>query len=344
LQATLLPAEQAQLERAPTTSLAAYDLYLSATARDIRQTPAEILKGLEEIEQALMLDPSFALGWTRKANLAAVAQFFDPGRSAEHQATGVQAARRALELDPQLAGAHAALGFALSTTNDWIGGEAAFREARNLNMPLGDMPAYSPLLLSVGNFEYAREVLQETRAVVPQNPTALGFLITANALLGDEAAARSQYEQGKSLFSPWNGDLSQMYWYLGRGEIAAARALDPPGVSAVMRPLFDTPEAALRELRRLRTDPAFANPVSQKDIALWAAYLGDTSLALEAMRSTVERQGTQLLYAWYPVFAEARKLPEFKILLRDLGVVAYWNEYGWQAVCRPLGADDFECQ
>jgi len=34
---------------------------------------------------------------------------------------------------------------------------------------------------------------------------------------------------------------------------------------------------------------------------------------------------------------------EFKAYLRDIGMVAYWQEYGWPAVCRPLGAHDFEC-
>lgn len=35
--------------------------------------------------------------------------------------------------------------------------------------------------------------------------------------------------------------------------------------------------------------------------------------------------------------------PRAKDALVRYGVVAYWRENGWPALCRPLGADDFEC-
>ena len=39
-----------------------------------------------------------------------------------------------------------------------------------------------------------------------------------------------------------------------------------------------------------------------------------------------------------------RKLPGFKDLLRDLGLVDYWRKTGnWADFVRPIGDDDFEC-
>jgi hypothetical protein len=35
--------------------------------------------------------------------------------------------------------------------------------------------------------------------------------------------------------------------------------------------------------------------------------------------------------------------PRAKALMREYGLEAYWREKGWPALCRPLGADDFEC-
>jgi hypothetical protein len=29
--------------------------------------------------------------------------------------------------------------------------------------------------------------------------------------------------------------------------------------------------------------------------------------------------------------------------MRDIGIVAYWEEYAWPPFCRPLDAHDFEC-
>ncbi len=54
-------------------------------------------------------------------------------------------------------------------------------------------------------------------------------------------------------------------------------------------------------------------------------------------------QGGQAAYLWLPQLKEMRQLPEFKALLRDIGIVAHWQQYGWPDICRPLGNDDFHC-
>jgi hypothetical protein len=38
-----------------------------------------------------------------------------------------------------------------------------------------------------------------------------------------------------------------------------------------------------------------------------------------------------------------RRLPGFKTYMREIGMVAYWQEYGWPPFCRSLGEHDFEC-
>jgi hypothetical protein len=87
-----------------------------------------------------------------------------------------------------------------------------------------------------------------------------------------------------------------------------------------------------------------ASPLNaRRDIAIWAGHFGDAALALDAMRSAVTEQGAQAVYLWAPQLKEMRQLPEFKALLRDIGIVAYWWEYGWPAICRPLDGDDFDC-
>jgi hypothetical protein len=43
-------------------------------------------------------------------------------------------------------------------------------------------------------------------------------------------------------------------------------------------------------------------------------------------------------------FRDVRRLPAFKDLLRDLGLVDYWRQTSnWGYFCRPLGDRDFEC-
>jgi TolB-like protein/DNA-binding winged helix-turn-helix (wHTH) protein len=345
LQAELLPADRERVTRVPTTSLRAYDLYLSGTARQRRDTRAEIMLALEEVEQALALDPNFALAWTLKSSLRTVFQYYDPEHGAEHRSVGEQAARRALELDPSLGTAYAALGFALSTMNDFAAAEAAYRKALDLNVPLGDGNAYGVLQLQVANFRYALEIARETRETVPQEPIALRFLVLTHALLDEWPMAVAQYELGMRLFTPWREAENLMrHLRVGRNELEEARAIpttDP--INEAMIENLDAPELALRELRRLYEDTGVDNPNGLRNIGLWAGHFGDAALALDAMRSVINEQGGQATYLWLPQLKEMRQLPEFKAFLREIGIVAHWQEYGWPQICRQRDGDDFEC-
>jgi hypothetical protein len=37
-----------------------------------------------------------------------------------------------------------------------------------------------------------------------------------------------------------------------------------------------------------------------------------------------------------------RRLPRFKDVVQEEGLVAYWRQAGWPDLCRPVG-DDIEC-
>ena len=56
------------------------------------------------------------------------------------------------------------------------------------------------------------------------------------------------------------------------------------------------------------------------------------------------QQAINALAYWRPVMADVRKLPGFKDLVRERGLVDYWREFGWGEHCRPLGDTDFECR
>ena len=126
-----------------------------------------------------------------------------------------------------------------------------------------------------------------------------------------------------------------------RIEARAIRATSPVHDAMIAR--LEAPEDALRELRRMSADSEFEDPVSQRNIATWAASFGDSTLALEAIRSAATRSGGNIYYVWLPNFRAARQHPEFKAFVRELGLIAYWEEFDWPGVCQPLGEDDFEC-
>ena len=49
-----------------------------------------------------------------------------------------------------------------------------------------------------------------------------------------------------------------------------------------------------------------------------------------------------MFWVWLPVFDETRRADSFRALLRESGLVSYWQLHGWPAMCQPLD-DDFRC-
>lgn len=347
LKAELSPEERERVTRVPTTSLPAYQLYLQALARRWQDSPEGNRGAIGDLEQALALAPDFTAAWAYVSESHTVAVYYDPEHAAEHLVLGERAARRALELDPELGVAHAALGFALSLKPDWVGGEAEYREALRRHVPMADLSnrAYSLLLLSVGNFTRAREFLEEGRRVEPWNTIELRFLVLDYAYLGEWELALAQYDTGSRVFKEWRQIDSLVPLMVDHNDLERAHAMSIPGsIHAAMLASLDDPQAGLGELRRLYTDPVASKlPNNRRDIAVLAAQFGDPGLALDALRSALRDQPGQTVYLWLPQFKEMRRLPAFEALLRELGIVAYWQKYGWPAICRPVRDDDFEC-
>jgi len=61
------------------------------------------------------------------------------------------------------------------------------------------------------------------------------------------------------------------------------------------------------------------------------------------MDAILERSTTWSYYVFFPMMKELRTARGFKSMLRESGLVAYWEAYGWPDFCRPIGGNDFEC-
>ncbi len=344
--------ERERIARVPTSDPRARDLYLMARTRDAyssREGPMAIA----EIEQALAFDPEFTEALVLYAHLrCAAAQIVDPQRFDEHIQLAEQAAHRALALDPELGGAHHVLGTILEAKKDWTGAEAAFQKAMSLNVPAASMAGYALLQLYVGKFSvFAREILEGARAATPHDETMHRFLAFIHAGRGEWARANQLYDLGIRRFEDDDAARSRvlnqrMHWLVGRDELDQARAYpigDP--LNASMLESLNDPQQALAKLSHAYAYAASVpgDPNRLRDISLWSGYFGDPVLALDSMRAATDERAVLIAYAWLPQLADMRRLPEFKTLLRDIGMVTYWQEYGWGDFCRRLGEHDFEC-
>ena len=116
-----------------TENVEAYNLYLKARYQLFRFTPEGLAKSKEYYEQAIALDPNYALSWHGLAafyNVLGLSGHMPP-KAANAQAD--QATRKALQLDDLLAEAHAMMGALRASEFDWKGAELEFSRALELD-------------------------------------------------------------------------------------------------------------------------------------------------------------------------------------------------------------------
>jgi non-specific serine/threonine protein kinase len=101
LRIKLTPQEQAELAAKPTENLQAYDLYLRGRSYARRRTTRDMDFALQMFENAVALDPNFALAWAAIANGCAHAQYWS-GPGGTYMERAQSASLRAVALAPDI--------------------------------------------------------------------------------------------------------------------------------------------------------------------------------------------------------------------------------------------------
>ncbi len=130
LQLKLSGAGEQKLAKKYTDSNEAYQLYLKGRYHSAKRTKDELNKGVEYFQQAVKLDPNFALAYAYMAdayNIMPAYPYLSPKEAFEKSQA---AARRSLEIDPTLAEGHMAVAIGLSLYEwKWAEAEQEFRRA-----------------------------------------------------------------------------------------------------------------------------------------------------------------------------------------------------------------------
>jgi DNA-binding winged helix-turn-helix (wHTH) protein/tetratricopeptide (TPR) repeat protein len=150
----LTPRDQVRLSKRPTDNIEAYNLYMRGRYFWNKYSKEWTLKALEAFEQAIKIDPHYALAHCGKADayfrLSNV--HLPPG---EVWLKAKKAAMKAVEIDNNLAEAHSSLGLVkVYYDHDWIGAEIEFRKALELNPDLAMAhQRFGSYLTFMGRFE-----------------------------------------------------------------------------------------------------------------------------------------------------------------------------------------------
>jgi serine/threonine protein kinase/tetratricopeptide (TPR) repeat protein len=131
LQPSLSGVQKEKLAHLPTQNQQAYQLYVKGRYFFDRWEAADRAKALGYFQQAIASDPSYAAAYAGLAEVYAEAGFF--GEGAEKRRLGLAAAKKAVELDGELAEAHAALGLSLLLDLQWADSEPELKQALALN-------------------------------------------------------------------------------------------------------------------------------------------------------------------------------------------------------------------
>lgn len=114
------------------TSVEAYELYLEGRRYWAQRTPESIQTAIAALEDAIAIDPGFALAYAGLSDAYAITASGLPGH--ERFPIAKAAALKALALDDELAEAHNAYAFVIYKSEfDWEAAETAFRRAIELD-------------------------------------------------------------------------------------------------------------------------------------------------------------------------------------------------------------------
>ena len=246
--------EQARFAQAADVDPEAYDLYLRGRHFFNRLVAAAdeealSLKCVSYLEQAVQKDPRFALAhatlafcYIPLAHWGLLPPWEAVPRMEKH-------ARKAKELDPELAEGHLALAGSLFFQFDWAGAETEFRKAIESNPGNAQVrQLYSYFLNQLGRFDESLAQSAQGMRIDPFYPFLQGNHAVALFELGRGEEALALARQMQELERPT--DLGMMYLHLGREQealaeferegseegIARIRALrgDPSGLRALL--------------------------------------------------------------------------------------------------------------
>jgi len=319
-----------------TDDLAAYELYLIAKSL---LDDFEMGRAVTALDEVLKIDPEFALAWALMARIIVF-------KNAEK---GKEAALKSIELEPKLAEGYDTLGLINNITGNWAEARRAFLHVFDLrNEPsIAMMTDVAGFYSDVGYLDKGRDLLEKILEKDPLNIWIRLSYISYFGVKGDLKRAEEEDAHCKILFGDlWNINAGWAITLVRLGyddDVSRDRVLYSDPIADTAKEYLHSPPKGLLALRRIFDEDENLKTENFGEIAIWAAYFGDPEFAMDAMERSCRMNASSAGSIWPAVFHEVRQTSRFKELVREMGLVDFWNEFGWPDLCKPTGDGDFKC-
>ncbi len=310
LQATLSPEEQDRLKAAPTENLAALEAYFHGKQRMAKRTSRALAEAVEYFQQAIELDPDFALAYVGLADSYQL-QVIVSGLPQKEMFSKVEPAiDKALELDDQLGEVYTTLGFFQDRKRDLAAAEVAFKRALELNPNYATAHHwYGSLLARLGRSEEALARLRKAQELDPLSAIinmAVGYRLGSLGRFDEELAQYKKVIEIDPAFPRAYEMIGDIYWVVsGQLDEAVAWyrqafALDPgnPNFSGSLGLLYlhlgDDRHAEdwINRSMALGSETRFPN-----ETMMWLhVYRGEDAEALDLARKVLTINPTAVWY------------------------------------------------
>jgi TolB-like protein len=330
-----------------TANMSAYDLYLQGlTAFNERLVLNDIEASIGYLQQAVQIDPSFAIAWQYLAAAYSTMPFYslDLADIDRYVELSNQAAARALELDPSLAFVHAIIAGNKIVLPPYDLVEALEQYDVAIRKDPDDITTLywrGLLLAQAGYLKEASAVMEDCLEIDPLYSNCLVQWGDIKLLLGDVESFDTVNDQ---LVARLADDLVAMF--VPSALTAGDRTLAVI-IAAHVTGLHGSPF-------ELWVD-ALENPDDDQSRAWeqYRAWAESVDVDLRAFPEVLAAFGQYGLiefrivastFHWHPAYARFRASGEFKAQMKKYGYYELWKTKGFPDLCRPVGGDDFECE
>ncbi|HSB16650.1 MAG TPA: tetratricopeptide repeat protein [Bryobacteraceae bacterium] len=242
LKVTLSPGERAAREKAPTSDVQAYDLYLRGRHYFYHYGTRDIEFARNLFSRAIELDPHYVLAWAGLADCWSYL-FLYAQRSDENRRQAEEASRRAVELDPESAQAQASRAVALSLSERNEEAEAAFEKAIRMDPALFEAHYfYARHCFVHGRVEEAVALYERAMQVRPEDyqvPLLMAQIYDDLGRWDVAAETRCRGVEKAEKHLEWNPDDARALYMAANGLVALGereRGLELAERALAMRP------------------------------------------------------------------------------------------------------------